>query len=436
MNRSGFLGLCGCALLAAALPALDFNEDDYGSLSDFLDEIYGVDENAGLTAFPVLNIPMGGRSEGMAGAFSAVADDASFLEWNPAGSSLLSVTELAFFHNNWISDTKVEGLVFASRYKNVGFAGGGKWLYTPFTEYNIYGERVAKGYYSEAVAVLNASYNFFSGYYFSGLSVGVNLKGAFRFTPDFTNDSEEVSAGSSAGSSAGASAGSGKEQSAAMAMADLGLLTRFDFLKFYYARERNVSAALVVRNLGPPALDDPLPTAAAAALSYRPLRPILLSFEFCLPVNLADPAASEAPYWAAGLSVTVARFLSMRAGLMAKTGNARIAVGSAVTLDRIALEVNYTLDLLTQFTPLNRISLGVRFNLGDQGRKALADEVERLYLRGLDAYSNDQDDEAQTYWEEAARLDPSFEPAFEGLALLRHIHEVENRINALNSLDF
>ena len=119
-------------LLPPALGAIDMNSDVYGSVSDYLLQVYGIDNNAGLTALPVLNVPMGGRSEGMGTAFSAVADDASFIEWNPAGSSMLDKTELAFFHNNWIADTKVEGAVYSIRFDNLGLSAGGKWLYLPF----------------------------------------------------------------------------------------------------------------------------------------------------------------------------------------------------------------------------------------------------------------------------------------------------------------
>jgi tetratricopeptide (TPR) repeat protein len=400
------------------------DSDGFGSLYDGLENVFGIDGNAGLTTFPILNVPMGGRSEGMAGSFSAVADDASFLEWNPAGSSMLPQTELAFFHNNWIGDTKVEGLIFTSRYKDLGFAAGGKWLYTPFSEYNIYGERVSKGYYSEAVAVLNASYNFFSGYYFSGLSVGMNLKGAFRSVPDYSGDNGQVMAGS------------GDAQSTAMAMADLGALTRFNLLKFYQTRERNTSAALVIRNLGPAALGDPLPTVATAALSYKPIRPLLVSFDFSVPANLMNLENSEKPYWAAGVSVAVTEFLSMRTGFLAKSGNVRLTLGSAVTLSKVALDINYTLDLLTQLTPMNRVSLGVRITLGDQHRKELSDRVDSLYLAGLNAYAEGNNAEAWNCWEEALRINPRFDPAREGLNNLIHSQEVEDRINSLERLDF
>jgi len=399
-------------------------QDTYGDITDYLNGIYGIDDNAGLTAFPVLNIPMGGRSEGMAGAFSAISDDVSFLEFNPAGSSMLEKSELAFFHNNWIADVKIEGIVYASRFKNLGFAAGMKWLYTPFTEYNYYGDRVSNGYYSEGVAVLNASYNFLSGYYFSGLSLGVNIKGAFRIMPDYTDDSDNIITGS------------GLSQSAAMVMADIGLLTRFNFLKGYASREKNASVAIVIRNLGPPALDEPLPTVLNAAFSYKPIRPLALAFEFSLPLNLTDISLSESPYGALGVSVNITNFFSMRAGVMVKPGSSRITVGSAINMNKISFDINYTLDLLTQLQPLNRISLAVRFDLGDGGRRLVSDKVDELYLLGLEAYSQGKLDDAKLCWEEALKLNPKYEPARESLDMLETREDLRQRIEDLYKLDF
>ncbi|MDR1863187.1 MAG: UPF0164 family protein [Treponema sp.] len=430
--RHGLFFFVFLVFLLSAFPsagALDFSAGGYGSIADYLNSIYGPDENAGLTAFPVLNVPMGGRSEGMAGAFAAVADDISFIEYNPAGSSMLPHTELALFHNNWIADTKVEGAVFASRIRDFGFAAGAKWLYTPFTEYNIYGDRVSKGYYSEAVAALNASYNFLSGYYFSGISLGANLKGAFRFVPDYT-DADDL--GNNTGTII---SGSGRSQSTAMVMADIGALVRFDFLKPYSAREQNTSVALVFRNLGPPAMEDPLPAVAVAAFSYKPLRPILISFDYSFPVNLRDISLSEKPYWAAGFSASVTNFLSMRCGLMGKAGNVRITLGSAVKLEKISLDINYTLDLLTQMQPLNRVSLGVRLDLGDGGRRALAARVDELYLAGLEAYAQSDYAKARQHWEDALALNPRFDPAREGLNILDRSQNVKDRIDEMQRLD-
>jgi len=393
-------------------------------MADFLNNIYGIDDNAGLTTFPVLNIPMGGRAEGLAGAFSAISDDISFIEFNPAGSSMLDRTELAFFHNNWIADTKIESLAFTTRFGYWGFAGGIKWLYMPFTEYNLYGERVSNGYYSEGVFTLNTSYTFLSNYYFSGYSVGVNLKAAFRLMPDFTDIYDRIIAGS------------GSEQSGLGIMADIGVLTRFDFLKYYVSREKNMSAAFVIRNLGPAVMDEPLPTALSFAVSYKPIRPIQFSLDFVLPINTMDFSLSEKPYLSFGFSANVTNFLSMRAGIMFKAGSSRFTIGSALKMDRLSLDINYTLDLLTQLQPLNRISLAVRLDLGDNGRQQRRNRVEDMYLFGLEAYAREDFVDARFCWEEALRLDPQFVPAMEGIAVLNRREELLYRIEDMYRFDF
>ena len=408
-----------------ALGALDFDSGTYGNISD----IYGVDSNAGLTAFPVLRVPMGGPAEGMGTAFTAVANDLTYIEWNPAGSSMLENTELGFFHNNWIADTKVETIVFSSRNSNLGYGGGLKWLYTPFSEYNMYGNRVSKGYYSEGVATLNISYNFLAGYYFSGISLGANLKGAFRFMPDYS-DANDL--GNNEGSKI---SGSGLSQSAVMGMLDIGMLTRFNFLKAYNAREKNTSAALVIRNLGPASKGEPLPASITAALAYKPIRPITLAFDFTYPLNLQDIALSEKPSFAAGFNVDITNFLAMRAGFLGRYGGYRVTIGSSVVLGKIALDLNYSLDLLTQFTPLNRISLGARINLGDKGRKEISDRVDELYLSGLEAYKAGNIEQARVDWEKALEINRRFDPAKEALSLIQSSGDLDDRIRNMQSLE-
>jgi tetratricopeptide (TPR) repeat protein len=363
----------------------------------------------------------------MAGAFSAVSSDISFLEFNPAGSSMLQNTELAFFHNNWISDVNMEGIAYTTRFGNLGLAGGMKWLYMPFTEYNIYGERVSGGNYSEGVGILNASYNFFSGYHFSGVSFGMNLKGAFRLMPDFTDYEDNLIIGS------------GSDNSAMMLMADIGALTRFDLFKRYASRDNNASAALVIRNIGPPSMGHPLPTAINAAISYKPIRPLTLALDFTQPINLQNLSESERWYLAFGASANVTNFLTMHGGFMLKTGSNRLTIGSAINLNRIALDVNYTLDMLTQsqfIQPLNRISLGVRLDLGDRGRRELSDRVDELYFLGLEAFSRGNLVDARLCWEEALRLNPRFEPAIESLAMLEEREAILQRVEELYRFGF
>ncbi len=58
----------------------------------------------GTTAATFLEIPVSARAVAFGSAFSAVADDASSLYWNPAGAARLERTEVVFTHMNWIAD--------------------------------------------------------------------------------------------------------------------------------------------------------------------------------------------------------------------------------------------------------------------------------------------------------------------------------------------
>lgn len=406
MTRRTQIGAVLLLFSSLSVAAFDIASDPYAQTVDFLVELYGVDPNAALTSFRSLYIPMGGRSEAMATAFSAVADDSSFLEWNPAGSATMGKTELSFFHNNWISDTKIEGAVYTLRAGDLGVSFGGKWLYLPFTESDQYGDRASKGYYSETTGIANVSYNFLRGYYFDGISLGVNGKFAFRAMPDYSDDAGTVDPLS------------GDSQSTFALMVDAGLLTRFNFLKFYNSRERNAAVSAVLKNVGPPPLGDPLPTTATFGFSYHPTRPIIVAFDYSIPINLVDPSLSERHYWALGLSAAVSQFFSMQSGLMVRGTSPRITVGSRILVAGIDLNVTYTLDLLTQLQPLSRISLSAKFDFGDGGRAGKAARVEELYLKGLEEYAGGNTDEATRLWESALKIDPGFDPAREGLGAI------------------
>lgn len=399
----------------ACLAALSGQGFSLPSAYDNLISLFPIDPNKGLTVFLSTRIPMGGTAESMGMAYTAVCEDASFLELNPAGSAVLSNTELALYHNNWIADTRIEGLVYTTRLGHLGFALGGKWLYLPFTEYDDYGARVTTGYYSEMLAIGNAALHLFPGYYFYGLSVGANLKLGYRSMPDYGDENGLLIPGS------------GASQSAVAIMTDLGLLTRFNLLKFYAAREKNFSLGLAIKNLGPPVLEEPLPTTITAGLAYRPLRPFLFSFDFSQPINLVDPSQSERFYFGIGYAMDIASFWDLHAGLLIK-GGPRLSLGTSISVNPLILVINYTLDLTTQTTPLNRLSIEARFDMGDRGRQERANMVDNLYILGLEAYAQDRIDEAIAYWQEALNLDPYFDPAREGLRLAAGYLDLRQRV--------
>lgn len=60
-----------------------------------------------------LKIAVGARSVGMGGAYTAVANDATAIYWNPAGLAPLSRKELGLMHSEWLLGTKYDFLGYA-----------------------------------------------------------------------------------------------------------------------------------------------------------------------------------------------------------------------------------------------------------------------------------------------------------------------------------
>jgi len=60
----------------------------------------------GTTAAPFLNIAVGARSVAMGGAFTAMADDATALYWNPAGIAGIKKFEVSLIHTDWLTDLR------------------------------------------------------------------------------------------------------------------------------------------------------------------------------------------------------------------------------------------------------------------------------------------------------------------------------------------
>jgi len=405
-----------CARLVSQKSAFS---DSYEAVCNF----FLIDPNEGLTTFLSTMIPVGGTAASMASVYTAACTDASFLEINPAGSSVLANTELSLYHNNWIADTRIESAVYTMRFKSLGVAVGGKWLYLPFTEYDDFAGRSTAGYFTEAMAIANASYHILPGYYFYGVSLGANVKFAYRSVPDYADENGIVVEGS------------GITQSAPAFMADFGALTRFNFLKLYPAREKNFSLGLAVKNIGPPALGEPMPSLATFGMAYSPLRPMLFTVDLSLPFNMQTLALSEGAYWGIGYAMNIASFWDLQAGLLLKPGNPRLTVGTAIKVNPLVLSVTYTLDLLTQFSPLNRLSIEARFLMGDSGRGEISTQVDDLYMRGLEAYAKGNNESAIALWRQVLALDPFFEPARTGLETAIAAQEVLKRVLEVQKLE-
>ena len=58
--------------------------------------------DAGYSSANFLKIGMGARAAAMADSFTAVADDATAIYWNPAGLALVNGTSLSTTHGQWL----------------------------------------------------------------------------------------------------------------------------------------------------------------------------------------------------------------------------------------------------------------------------------------------------------------------------------------------
>ncbi len=407
-------------LVGASARGLDIS-DPYTDVAGLFEGF--VDENEGLTTFRSLMIPSGGRAEAMGSAFTALSNDISFFESNPAGSSTMKNTELALFHNNWIADSRLETVSFTTRVENLGLGGSVRCFYVPFTEYNTFGERVSRGYYSETFAILNVSYNFLAGYYFKGIALGANLKAGYRSVPDYSNNYGFVESDS------------GDEQSALAVMGDIGFQTRFNLIKLYNSRDPNFHVGASLRNLGPPVMDEPLPTLATLGAAWKPASPITVSAEYQQPINLVDIGSSGLPYYGAGVSVEFLTFFTFLGGLQIKGANPRVSIGGEFNVNDIQFNVNYTLDMTTQLALLNRISLAAKLNLGDQGRAERTRRVENLYIEGLKRYATGNLEEAIAIWNEALAIDKRFDPAIEGVKAASVTLDLQRKIRDIQQIE-
>ena len=142
------------------------------------------DQNTGLTMFPLLTMPMGGRAEGMAGAYTAFGGGAEGLDANPACSALMSRAELFISHRNGIADSSIEGAAAAGKAGPVGLGAFAKVFLVPFTRYDESGVPAGNGYFTEAVIAGNMAVQLLPLAGNGGIAAGANMKAAARVVPE------------------------------------------------------------------------------------------------------------------------------------------------------------------------------------------------------------------------------------------------------------
>ena len=400
---------------------------DFSDVSTAMTNIFSgiTSDTDGTTAYRTLLIPPGGRSESLGNAFTGLCDDASYITFNPGASSIQKQTMLSIFHNSWIADSKMETISYTTRYNHFGLGGQLSCFYVPFTEYNIFGERTASGYYTETTAALNASYNFLAGYDFKGFALGTSLKTCWRSIPDFTdNDSNAIIKGS------------GFSQSGMAIMADIGVVLQFNFLKYFASRDPNVRIGITAQNIGVGftgigsnfQIDDPLPTYIAAGMSVKFLPFLTITGDIKQPVNLLNFSEYNIFSFNLGADFSFSNNFSLLVGLELKGGNPRFSAGGQFEINNARLNLNYTLDLTTSLAPINRISLSAQMLLGDRGRAEVQKEIDILYNKGLVYYYSSDWDNAIATWEKVLEIDKRYDPAILGIESARSQIEMIQKV--------
>lgn len=416
-------------------------EDVSSSLSSAFSKL--IDKNAGITGYRILNLPPAGRGEAMA-AFTALADDVTFLEYNAAAGCVLKNSEIGIFHNSLVADSSMDSIAYTFQKNNFGFGFGIKCFYVEFIERNFF-EDTAKNYYSETEGIVNFSYNFFTSYDLKAVALGVNLKSAYRNMPDYTSniDSKII-------------VGSGLSQSGVAFMADLALQLKMNFCKFYKSREPNFQVGIAacnfgagITNLGSPngvKLDDPLPSKFSFGISYKPINFLTLAVEFQQPLNILNPLLSEKWSVGTGFSVQCTGFFAFQGGFLLKGANPRFSLGAEFFVKKFIMNLNYSFDFTSSKNPVNRINVSAKINLGDGGREKIQEKIDELYIEGLKKYTDGDMKEAIRFWtqivggkdldgQEYKTLDKNYQPARKGLSAAKETLSLQVKIKHASFLN-
>jgi len=123
----------------------------------------------GTVAAPFLEIPVGAPAVAMGSAFVSLANDATSLYWNAAGSAWLTQSELVAIHTTWIADTRFDYAAFVLPIEGFGAIGAN------FTSLSMDDMKVTTVEKPEG-----------TGEYFSAGDLALGLSYAHRLTDRFT----------------------------------------------------------------------------------------------------------------------------------------------------------------------------------------------------------------------------------------------------------
>lgn len=132
---------------------------------------------------------------------------------------------------------------------------------------------------------------------------------------------------------------------------------------------------------------------------------------------------------------SITKYFNLLTGFGIKGGNPRFTLGGEVNISDVQISANYTLDLSSQVTNISRISVGVKFLLGQDKRDEKLSTVKKLYVQALKEYNNENYEKAIELWKEILTIDKRYDPAIEGIARAEQQLQLLEEIKKILFLD-
>lgn len=382
MIKKGIVALCLIFILFRSHPS-DFENNVLGTFLDIEKFFLDLSGEYGTNFFPFLNNSYGGRDQAFSQAFTAVADDISGIEANPAITSILNQTAFFFSHTKLFGDINYNALAYSMRFNELGFGVSFRMAYMPFTRYDMLGYEAGNGLISYSVINLNASYNFFRSYEQFGLALGTNVKFYIYGVPDSIYPN----------------------QSMVNVAFDLGLITRFNILKIHNDIEKNFSIGIVAKNFGPFTDGEPPPSSLNVGVSYRPIRNIMITTDLQYFLDYKTMDIRNFAYIPAAEFV-LTNFFSIVTGFKIRSSPSA-SLGINLNFEQFDLSFTYNPDLVD----LVQFSISGSIKLGDMGRGKKQHRVDLLYGQVVGYISRSEYAEAEEVLQKILTISPNYNPA-------------------------
>jgi hypothetical protein len=318
----------------------------------------------------VLNIPLGARAIGMGEAYTALADDAASMYWNPAGVSLLRQSEASFLYNQVYQDQTYNNVSVAVPVEYGGFGASVSHLsYGDIEAFDAMGSPAGDVNANTSVGTLSGAF------YGNTWGAGINIKGIQQRLAD---------------------------ESANAFAADFGaaLIIPKSF------RGETLRAAFSIRNLGSSMKfieqEDPLPRQwriGVAALQ-------MLNKKFSLSMDYGQERNSDGALYFGG-EYWVLPYIALRTGY-AEAGTEGNGLRAGIGLKFRNLGFDYAFSQYGDLGLSHLYELSMRFG---PVQSRLTPEERALFRRAKLALSRGRYDEATQLFDALLELVPHFRPA-------------------------